>query len=164
MNCLNVTTVLGMFSGCYVLQSIPAYSFPKVTTANAFAKSAFRLQTLAHLSFSSTCGNYGDFCNGARSLIAIPALNLGSSTNNNTAFYGASSLTSIPATGAKVNTDIRYCSLDAAALNQVFTNLANLTGLTARTIYVRGNRGVDAAGYDATIATAKNWVVDKTTV
>jgi surface protein len=163
MNCLNVTTAASMFNGCYVLKEIPAYNFAKATALNGFIKSALQLKTIAHLSFSSTCGNYSEFCNGARSLSAIPALNLGSSTNNGLAFYGASTLTSIPVTGAKVNIDIRYCSLDAAALNQVFTSLANLTGLTAKTIYVRGNRGVDASGYDATIATSKNWVVDKTT-
>jgi hypothetical protein len=163
MNCLNVTNAASMFSGCYVLKEIPALNFPKAATLNGFAKLAYKLKTLAHLSFSSTCTNYSEFCYGASSLDGIPALNMGASTNNNLAFWGCSNLTAIPVTGAKVNIDIRYCSLGAAALNQVFTGLANLTGLTARTIFVRGNLGVAASGYDASIATSKNWIVNTTT-
>jgi hypothetical protein len=57
----------------------------------------------------------------------------------------------------KVSVSFANCKLSAADLNEIYTNLADLTGLTGQTITVTGNYGT--AGDDPTIATAKNWTV-----
>ena len=47
--------------------------------------------------------------------------------------------------------------LDATALNTLFGDLKDLTGVTAQTITITGNPG--AAACNQAIATAKNWIV-----
>lgn len=75
----------------------------------------------------------------------------------NTMFSTAQSIARVEATGIKVNVSFSNCSLSAAALNEIYTNLADLTALPSRTITVTGNYGT--AGDNPTIATAKNWTV-----
>ncbi|MDR0295563.1 MAG: hypothetical protein LBH91_05165 [Prevotellaceae bacterium] len=55
-----------------------------------------------------------------------------------------------------------YCqdnNLNAGALNTLFNDLPDRTGKTMGGIDVRNNSGVTQAGYNPTIATAKNWSV-----
>jgi len=163
MNCTAVTNNSAMFSNCYALRAIPAYVFSKTTNISSFAYNAFLLEDLSHITINPLCSNFSNFCYSAVSLKTLPALNLSSSTNNTGAFYAASSLRSIVATGIKAAIDVRYCSLSAVALNAIFTNLVSRVGQTALIIYVRGNLGLTQTGYDPTIATAKNWTVNTTT-
>ena len=60
--------------------------------------------------------------------------------------------------GSVIN--ISYCCFSAARLDQLFTQLPDLTGLTAGTITIYGNPGV--ADCNPAIATAKNWTVIST--
>jgi surface protein len=163
MNCTAVTNSSAMFYYCYALRTIPAYTFSKVTNISSFAYNAFLLEDLSHITINPLCTNFSNFCYNAVSLKTLPALDLSASTNNAGAFYAASSLRSIVATGIKAAIDVRYCSLSAAALNAIFTNLVSRVGQTALIIYVRGNLGLTQTGYDPTIATAKNWTVNTTT-
>jgi hypothetical protein len=63
-------------------------------------------------------------------------------------------LSQIKATGIKFTFSVANCKLSAAALNEIYTNLATVTG---QTITVSGNHGTNAD--DPTIATAKGWTV-----
>ena len=72
-------------------------------------------------------------------------------------FLNTQSIARVEATGIKANVNCANCSLSAAALNEIYTNLADLTALPSRTITVTGNYGT--AGDNPTIATAKNWTV-----
>ena len=74
-----------------------------------------------------------------------------------TMFSNAQSIARVEATGIKVNVNFANCSLSAAALNEIYTNLADLTALPTQTITVTGNYGT--SGDNPTIATAKNWTV-----
>lgn len=56
--------------------------------------------------------------------------------------------------GSSPQIDIQYCSLDADALNLLFSDLPALTG---KTIRITGNPG--ASTCDTTIATSKGWTV-----
>jgi hypothetical protein len=63
-------------------------------------------------------------------------------------------LSQIKATGIKFTFSVANCKLSAAALNEIYTNLATVT---SQTITVSGNHGTNAD--DPTIATAKGWTV-----
>jgi hypothetical protein len=61
-----------------------------------------------------------------------------------------------PVTGMRFSFSVASCKLSAAALNEIFAGLPTVTG---QTITVTGNYGINQAGYDPTIATAKGWTV-----
>lgn len=58
------------------------------------------------------------------------------------------------ATGIKVSTSFASCTLGPDELNEIYTNLATVTG---QTITVTGNYGT--ASDNPAIATAKGWTV-----
>lgn len=78
-------------------------------------------------------------------------------TNTTGMFGGCPRLAEIRVIGIRVSFSVAGCNMNAAALNTLFGDLADLTGLTAQTITITGNPG--AATCDQTIATAKNWTV-----
>lgn len=167
MNCSLVTNIASAFTNCAQLTALPSYVFPEaITDARYFISGARKIKSLANLTFSSTIWNMGDFANGAWSLSAVPALNVSPSTNNALSFNRCFSLADVPVgfmAGAKSSADFRYNSLSATALNKIFSNLATIpsTQATKPIIYIRGNSGADTC--DTTLATGKNWVVDKIT-
>jgi len=75
-------------------------------------------------------------------------------TNMNGMFSGCYALSSIKMINIKQSLSILNCSLDAAALNELYTNLPTVSG---KTITVTGNPGV--TGDNPAIATAKGWTV-----
>ena len=128
--------MLGMFSNCISLQMIPA--FPGSVAAAVTLESMFQ---------------------NCSSLSAVPAMNLTgvtSASGLNNFIGNCSSLTRAPITGMRFSFPVAGCRLSAAALNEIFTGLPTVTG---RTITVTGNYGINQAGYDPTIATAKGWTV-----
>lgn len=88
------------------------------------------------------------------SLQSIPLFNTTSVTNMSGMFSTCQSLARSQITGTAVSISYQDCNLSASALNEVFTNLATVTG---QTITITGNPG--AATCDRTIATAKGWTV-----
>jgi hypothetical protein len=72
------------------------------------------------------------------------------------------SLSTIKITGlirATVSISFLRCNLDWTMLNHIFQQLDDRTSLTSREIIITGNPGILQAGYNASIATGKNWVV-----
>lgn len=130
-NAAKVTTMTNMFELCYALQEIDMslWSLPLCTTASAAFANCHSLRKLGPCSFSNL-------------------------TTLGTTFNNCRSLTSCTITGMKVNVDFTACRLSTTALNQIYTNLATVTG---RTITVTSNYGNVAD--DITIATAKGWTV-----
>lgn len=78
-------------------------------------------------------------------------------TNTTGMFAGCTRLASLRLPGMPTTFSIASCNMGADALDTLFGDLADLTGLTAQTITITGNPG--AATCDQTIATAKNWTV-----
>ena len=70
-----------------------------------------------------------------------------------------SSIIKCKVTGLTQNFYIRYGKLDANELNNVFTNLPDLTGATGRTITISNQWGHDDPAVNTSIATNKNWTV-----
>ena len=94
---------------------------------------------------------------GCASLQSIPSLNCSSATNTTGFTSNGNGLKRCQATGIKSNVSFGNCALGATALNEIYTNLADLTALPTQTITVTDNYGI--ATDNPTIATVKNWTV-----
>lgn len=107
-----------------------------------------------------SCTNFGQTFqgnNGVSHLTYIPSFDMSSGTSFSNTFYGNYRLRRMKATGINQSFSLADCELSSSGLNEVYTNLADLTGLSGKTITVSRNPGVS---YDTpTIATNKNWTV-----
>jgi surface protein len=152
----NATNVASMLGGCTALQSVPFFDTSGGTNFFNMFLGCGSLQSVALLDTSSIT-NFQNAFSGCSGLAAIPALDMSAATNVTNTFLTATSLAKCEVTGLAINVSFANCSLSSAALDEIYTNLADLTGLTGQTITVTGNYGT--AGDDTTIATNKNWTV-----
>ena len=133
------TNMINMFSNCYSLQSLDLSSFNTslVTNMNAMFNNCNSLQSLdlsaTLLSAVSSAANFAGFTSGTISLIKcrLPQVKWAFSVASN--------------------------PLSATALNELFTDLFDLTALATQAITITGCLG--AATCNKTIATNKNWTV-----
>lgn len=166
-----------MFHGCFSLQSIPPLDLSSGTSFGSMFLDCFSLQSVPPLDLSSGT-NLTSMFQGCRSLHSVGALDTSGATNFAYMFNGCPALQSLPAldfsngteffyvvqddpslsrseaTGCKVNISYSNCKLSAAALNEIFTNLATVS---SKTITITGNPG--ASTCDKTIAENKGWTV-----
>ena len=154
-NTANVTTMQGMFDGCSSLETLPKFDLTSCTNLTSFVRYCDSLLTLPLLDTSGV-QNFATMVSGNRKLRVFPAydMNAATSATNSNPFGLNASLSRIQATGIKYTINISGLPLNSAELNEVYTNLATVSG---QTITVTGCRGVDAD--DPTIATAKGWTV-----
>ena len=176
-NTASVTSMFGMFSGCTSLQSVPLFNTSSVNSMFGMFGSCSSLQSVPLFNTASVT-NMGNMFSGCSSLQSVPLFNTASVTNMSSMLNSCSSLQSVPLfntasvtnmssmfnsclalgrsqiTGAGITHSYSACNLSASALNEVFTNLATVTG---QTITITNNPG--AATCDRTIATAKGWTV-----
>ena len=162
-----ITNIQNIFQTNFLLETVT--NFPALTSvsvmSNAFAY-AVRLKNISNLDqLGDTTSNF-DLSGTYAGMYSIESLSIrnkitgrfvltGMNTNlraklNSLRFTNAASTFA----GGSPQIDIQYCSLDATALNQVFTDLPTLTG---KTIRITGNPG--ATTCDTSIATAKGWTV-----
>ena len=94
---------------------------------------------------------------GRNSTTYIPTIDMSAATNMTNTFLSVPRLRRMKATGIGVSFSLKDCSLSSTALDEVYTNLADLTGLTGATITVTSNPGVTQD--TPSIATSKNWTV-----
>jgi len=92
--------------------------------------------------------------NGCTSLQTIPAFDTAAGTNFSYMFYNCTSLSNCDVTGTGYNISYNNCKLSAARLNEIYTNLATVTG---KTITVTGNYG--RTGDNPALAQDKGWTV-----
>ena len=149
----SVITATGAFDGCRSLASIHPFNLSSATTIYLLLNECYSLlkMPLMQIAVATDAGSFVAVCAGLRE---IDALNFSSVTNLTLAFTSAQTLLRIKITGIKVTFTIVNCSLPTAAINELFTNLATVTG---QTVTVTGNPG--AATCDTSIATAKGWTV-----
>lgn len=101
--------------------------------------------------------NFNNMLWSDTSLLEVPALDVSKATNASSysqMLNSAVMIQSIKATGFKYSLDVSGLLLSAAALNELFTNLAEVVG---QTVTITSNPG--AATCDRAIATAKGWTV-----
>ena len=150
-----------LFQGCRSLQSLPSLpNATAVTNMSSMFSGCPSLQTIPVFPGSvAAVTNMSSMFQGCTSLESIPPLDMsGISSAANAANFVAncSSLARAQLTGMRFSFSVASCKLSAAALNELFTGLPVVTG---QTITVTGNYGINGAGYDPTIATAKGWTV-----
>ena len=121
-----------MFQNCSSLQSVPLFNTSAVTGMSNMFQNCSSLQS-------------------------IPAINCSSATLIPLFASGCNGLKRCQATGIKASVSFAICALSETNLNEIYTNLADLTALPTQTITVTGNYGI--ATDNPAIATAKNWTV-----
>ena len=157
----SVTTMASMYRNATSMQRIPPLpgSIAALTNLTNFVRDCAALE-LVPLFPSSTAGvtNVDGLVTGCVALQRIPPMDLSGVTSsaNFSSAFAAGSLARIQATGMRFTFSVASQRLSAVALNEIFTNLPTVTG---QTITVTGNYGINEAGYNPTIATAKGWTV-----
>jgi len=156
-----------MFYNCYSMEYAPKLNFSSLlgsVASGVYLSNMFRecyslkyipdipnLQNITYLNLAF----YRCY-----SLKEMPAMDLsGLTLQSNNDFATSKSLLkfNVTAYSPNVNLYLYWGSMDATSLNEVYTMLPDLTGLTGRTITVTGQAGV--ASDNPTIATNKNWTV-----
>lgn len=146
-----------MFQGCTILTDAPTfYNANKVTNATAVYASCTNLRRVPEMSGASLTSITNMF-NGCSNLIEIGSIPCSAAglTGTVTTFSNCGSLKRMGITNINASVDIQNCSLDANALNEIYTNLS-ATG-TGKTITVTNNWGTP--NDNPAIATAKGWGV-----
>jgi surface protein len=156
LNTSAVTNMSSMFSNCTSLQSMPLLNTSAVTNMTSIFSGCTSLQSIS-LFNTSLAQSMAVMFNNCRSLQSIPALDCSSATNMSLFVSSGSSLKRVLATGIKSSVSFSSSTLGATELNEIYTNLADLTALPTQTITVSNNYGT--ATDNRAIATAKNWTV-----
>lgn len=147
------TNMASMFESCYSLPSIPMFNTPVVTNLSRLFQYCYSLTYVPTINTSSVT-NMSYLFEYCGSLLAAPPLAASLATNMSFAFGYCYRLGSSSLVGVKVSHSYAVCNLSATALNEIFTNLATVTG---QTITITNNPG--AATCNRSIATAKGWTV-----
>ncbi len=148
-----VTNMSYMFSSCSSLTSVPLFNTDSVTNMSYMFAYCSSLTSVPLFNTDSVTNMSSMFSN-CSSLTSVPLFNTDSVTNMSYMFGNCYSLSKVSMTGMKVSFSVANCKLSAARLNEIYSNLATVTG---QTITVTGNYGT--ATDDPTIATAKGWTV-----
>ena len=148
-----VTNMNYMFSYCYSLTSVPQFNISAVTSMSNMFQNCYSLTSVPQFNISAVT-NMSSMFQNCYSLTSVPQFNISAVTNMSSMFSNCPSLSKVSMTGMKVSFSVASCKLSAARLNEIYSNLANVTG---QTITVTGNYGT--ASDDPTIATAKGWTV-----
>ena len=154
-NTLNVLTMSGMFQACTSLKDIPLFNTSKLTNTSVMFQNCTSLQNVP-LFNTALVTNMSSMFQNCTSLQTVPAFNC-SSVTNISSFAATPSIKRIQAIGIKVSISLINSTFSGSNLNEIYTNLANLTSLPTQTITVTGNYGT--ATDNPAIATAKNWTV-----
>ena len=149
----SVSNMGGMFHSCPSLQSVPLFDTSSVTNMGLMFLNCYALQSVPLFDTGSVTSMYQMFAT-CLSLQTIPALDCSTSTNMTNFAINCNGLKRCQATGIKVSTSFANCTLGPDELNEIYTNLATVTG---KTITVSGNYGT--ASDNPAIATAKGWTV-----
>ena len=152
-NTATVTNMGSMFSNCSSLTSVPQFNTAAVTSMSNMFSYCYSL-TSVPLFNTAKVTNMGSMFSNCSSLTSVPQFNTAAVTSMSNMFSGCLSLSKVSMTGMKVSFSVANCKLSAERLNEIYSNLAVVTG---QTITVTGNYGT--ASDDPTIATAKGWTV-----
>lgn len=151
-----VTTMQSMFQNCYSLKEIPAFNTASVNNFSGAFINCYNLSSMPLIN-TAAATNMTNMFNGCNSLQSLPALDMSLVTSTNNIFVGCGSLSRSQLLGTRVSISYLNCKLSSADLDEIYTNLADLTSLPTQTITVTGNYGT--AGDNPAIAIAKNWTV-----
>ena len=152
----SVTNMEFMFSNCSAFQSVPLFNTSSVTSMSNMFFNCFALQSVP-LFITSSVTSMASMFQSCISLQSVPTLNCSNATAITLFALSCNGLKRCQATGIKGTVSFASCTLGATELNEIYTNLADLTALPTQTITVTNNYGT--ATDTPAIATAKNWNV-----
>lgn len=131
--------------------------FPGLTTSNCqnftqmFENS--RMVTIPKLDTSNGI-TFANMFNDAK-FLTVPDLDVGKGLCFGNGFAGSNAVMAAPLLNTKSNISYANCTLSPTALDQIFTNLASVTG--GQIITITNNWG--SSGCNRSIATGKGWTV-----
>ena len=157
----NVTQMVSLFSGCSSLVEIPPLVTSSVTNMASMFNNCSSLVEIPPFDTSNVT-NMNNMFYGCSSLVEIPELDMSAATSLSS-FAGStytsstqlSSLTRFKAFGATRGFLLPGTNMDAAALNELMSNLGTADGV--QTLNIRNSPGSSTC--DPSIATAKGWTV-----
>ena len=155
-NTSSVTYMASVFYNCSALQSVPLFNTSSVTLMSSMFFNCSALQSVP-LFITSSVTSMASMFQSCISLQSVPTLNCSNATAITLFALSCNGLKRCQATGIKGTVSFASCTLGATELNEIYTNLADLTALPPRTITVTNNYGT--ATDNPAIATAKNWTV-----
>lgn len=173
----NLTDILNIFSACYLLRAI--INFPALNNASALGSvfnSCTQLTSVSNrdqLGDTTTGFDFTSTYSGARAFTTVSIRNkiigrfvlAGSDANSITVLSSLIFTNPLPVStwaGASPQIDVSYCSMDATALNTLFTSvIATSSTFIGKTIRITGNPGANTC--DTTIITNASGTVNKTT-
>lgn len=155
----NVQSTSQMFNSCFNAEYFPALpgSIAALTNVTNMYSSTNVKRIPAFPSSTANISGFTNICQQMPNLVELPAFNLSGVTTGSSAsnmFVNCPSLRRMLISGMRFSFTVANCQLSAAATNEIFEGLPAVA--TAQTITVSGNPN---AGFTASIATAKNWVV-----
>ena len=152
LNLTKATNLGTAFFNCVALRKVGPLTLGAATSTNNMFASCPCLITVPAMATSNVTDAYAMF-GGCLNLYEVPQLDLSSAASPNL-IINAKNLVRFRAFGMKESFSLANLRLSAAALNEVYTNLAQVTG---KTITVGGNHGTSS--HNPSIATAKGWTV-----
>lgn len=152
-NTANGTNFASMFSGCYSLKEAPQLN---VASGTMFSSMFVNCYVLSKVPLYNTAAgtNFSSMFASCGAISELPTLNVASGTSITSMFSGCRSMVRGTLVGTAQSISYADCKLSAAALDEIYTNLATVS---AKTITVTGNYG--NVSDDPSIATAKGWTV-----
>lgn len=157
INVSSATTVTSMFTNMYNLREVRNINLSSGTSYNSLFLGCINLYKIGTIT-STAVTNLTSVLNSCTSLREVAFTDLTNVTTTANAFNACYSLQSIRVPNLKVSTTFVDCSMERAALVQVFTDLG--TPVTTQIITVTRNPGsADLTAADILIATTKNWTV-----
>ena len=150
----SVTNMSYMFYYCYSLLTVPLFDTSLVTNMSYMFYYCYSLQNVPFFNTSLVTNMLNIFTN-CRNLQNLPQFDMSSVTNiGSQMLLGCNNVSRSLLLNTKISINYGDCVLSASALNEIFANLAVVTG---QTITITNTLG--AATCDRTIATAKGWTV-----
>lgn len=142
-----------MFQYCTSFLSVSDLSLPAATNVFGMFSNCAELCYVDNIDMGAAT-NAGEVFSSCHALSYIGVMDLSSATDLTSFVYYTLPITRCKATGIKSTISFYGSKLNAAELDELYTNLATVVG---KTITVTGNPGV--SGDTPSIATAKGWTV-----
>jgi hypothetical protein len=155
-----VTNTSAMFANCFNAEDFPPLpvSIAALTTANLMYSSTNAKRIPPFPGSTAGITNMNGMVVGMPNLQELPVINMAGASNASngsiTAGQPLPSLKRMLISGMRFSFSLANCGLSAAATNEILEGLPTVA--TSQTITVSGNPN---QGFNASIATAKNWVV-----
>jgi hypothetical protein len=152
LNTTNATNLTAFVNSCTALESFPGITTSNCTNFTAMFQNTI-LKTIPKIDTANGI-TFANMFNGSR-ISTIPNLDFTQGLCFGVGFAASNTVLWSDVLNTKSNISYANCTLSPTALDNIFTNLASVTG--SQVINITNNWG--SSGCDRTIATSKGWTV-----